>query len=167
MLEDTVFDSTDRGTLWPNAPPLRAKGDVFVSMQLPDFRWEISLPENTSPDDPITLFTMYYTPEIMDIIVKRTNEYTREPINDLHPRALANQWYPTCRGELYVFFVIRIYMTLVVLNEISDYWDTSNTTPDHWVMTHILRERFQELHIRVRLAEKDAQGLYAKVGRKP
>jgi hypothetical protein len=103
----------------------------------------------------------------MDIIVKRTNEYAREPIDDLHPRALANQWYLTCRGELYIFFAIRIYMTLVVLNEISDYWDTSNTTPDHWVMTHMSRERFQELHMRVRLAEKDAQGPYAKVGRKP
>jgi hypothetical protein len=46
---------------------------------LPDFGYEIALLENTSPDDLITLFTMYYTPEIINIIVKKTNNYLREP----------------------------------------------------------------------------------------
>jgi Transposase IS4 len=121
MLEDTVFDSTDKGTLRLDAKPLRVKGDAFYPMKLPDFDWEITLPKNTSPDDPITLFTMYYTPEIMDIIVEKTNDYIREPANDSLPYARANQWYPTCRGELYIYFAIRIYMTLYVMNEISDY----------------------------------------------
>jgi hypothetical protein len=121
MPEDTVFDPTDKGTLRPYAKPLRSKGDAFKPMQLLDFGWEVTLLDHTSPDDPITLFTMYYTPEIMDMIVERTNEYTREPANDFLPYARANQWYPTCRGELYIFFAIRIYITLVVLNEISDY----------------------------------------------
>jgi hypothetical protein len=52
-------------------------------------------PEHTSPDDSITLFTMYYTPEIMDIIVEKTNEYAREPVDDSQPYARANHWYPT------------------------------------------------------------------------
>jgi len=125
MPEDTTFDSTDKGTLRPLAKPLRTKGDTFIPMELPDFGWEINLPDYTSPDDPITLFTMYYTPEIMDIIVEKTNEYTRESPDESHPYARANQWYPTCRGELYIYFAIRIYMTLVILNEISDYWDAS------------------------------------------
>ncbi len=46
-------------------------------MKLPHFDWEIHLLENTSPDDPITLFTMYYTPEIMDMIVEDTDNYAR------------------------------------------------------------------------------------------
>jgi len=79
MPEDTTFDSTDKGTLRPNAKPLRTKGDTFTPMQLPNFSWEITLPENVSPDDLITLFTIYYTPEIIDIIVKKTNNYMREP----------------------------------------------------------------------------------------
>jgi hypothetical protein len=90
MLEDTVFDSTDKGTLRPDAKPLRAKGDAFYPMKLPDFDWEITLLENTSPDDPITLFTIYYTPEIIDIIVKKTNEYAREPADNSLPYAQAN-----------------------------------------------------------------------------
>ena len=79
MPEDTVFDSTDQGTLWPNEDPLGTKGDAFKPIQLPNWDREIILPENVSPDDPITLFTMYYTPEIIELIVKKTNEYPREP----------------------------------------------------------------------------------------
>ena len=75
MPEDTIFNSTDKGTLRPNENPLRKKGDTFKPMQLPDFGWEITLPENTSPNNPITLFTMYYIPEIIDLIVVKTNEY--------------------------------------------------------------------------------------------
>jgi hypothetical protein len=79
MLEETVFNPTDKGTLRPNAQPLRVKGDAFYPMELPDFGYKIALLENTSPDDPITLFTIYYTPEIINIIVEKTNNYLREP----------------------------------------------------------------------------------------
>jgi hypothetical protein len=79
MPEDTVFDSTNKGTLRPNEDPLRKQGELFKPMQLPNWGWEIILPENVSPDDPITLFTMYYTPEIIDLIVTKINEYLREP----------------------------------------------------------------------------------------
>jgi hypothetical protein len=167
MPELTVFDSTDKGTLRPDEEPLESTGDKFVPMKLPDFGWEIHLLENTSPDDPITLFTMYYTPEIMDMIVENTNNYTRRPRNELLSRARANEWYPTCRGEIYLYFAIRIYMTLHILNEISDYWDTSKHTPIHEFTKLMPRDRFQELHMRVRLAEMDTNGAYAKVSKAP
>ena len=163
MPEDTVFDSTDKGTLRPNAKPLRTKGDAFYPIQLPDFNKDINLLENTSPEDLITLFTMYYTPEIMDIIVEHTNNYIRVPADDSLPYTRANQWYPTCCGELYLYFAISIWMSLYVMNEISDYWNISNLIPDYSIASLISRNRFQELHIYGRLARKDAQGLYAKV----
>jgi hypothetical protein len=132
-------------------------------MNLPDFGWEIALPEDVSADDPITLFTMYYPPRIIDIIVEKTNEYRRKPQDESCPRARANEWFPTCRGELYVYFAIRIYMTIYVCNEISDYWDTCNFSPKHPIAKEMSRDRFQELHMRVRLAGRDAEGPYAKV----
>ena len=75
MPEDTVFNPTDRGILRPNTKPLREKGDTFIPMKLPNFGWEVNLPEHNSPGDPITLFTIYYIPEIMDIIIEYTNNY--------------------------------------------------------------------------------------------
>jgi hypothetical protein len=37
MPEDTVFNSIDKGTLCPNAKPLRVKGDAFYLIKLLDF----------------------------------------------------------------------------------------------------------------------------------
>jgi hypothetical protein len=89
MPEDTVFDPTDKGTLRPNAKPLQKKGDHFEPMILPEWGWEIHLPECASPDDPITLFTMYYTLEIINMIVEKTNQHIRQPQDDSCPQARA------------------------------------------------------------------------------
>jgi hypothetical protein len=91
MPKDIIFDSTDKGTLRPNEDPLRKQGSAFKPMQLPQFGWEINLPEDVSPDDPITLFTMYYTPEIIELIVEKTNDYVRKPQDESCPRARANE----------------------------------------------------------------------------
>jgi hypothetical protein len=37
MLEDTVFNPTNKGTLCPNTKPLQIKGNVFYLINLPDF----------------------------------------------------------------------------------------------------------------------------------
>jgi hypothetical protein len=96
MPEDTIFDSTDKGTLRPNEDPLRNQGDIFKPMELPNWGWEINLPNNVSPDDPITLFTftIYYMPEIIDLIVKKTN--------DLSARAL-RRFVPSYKSKGVVF----------------------------------------------------------------
>ncbi len=58
-------------------------------------------------------------------------------------------------------------MSLIVCNEIADYWSKKEYMPEHWVTAYVSRDRFQELHIRVRLHEKRAQGPYAKVSKAP
>jgi hypothetical protein len=78
MLEGTEPDLTDRGTQRPNAPPLQEKGDEFISFECPNFEFEITLLADTSSDDPITLFTLYYTSDIIDQIVQHTNNHPRK-----------------------------------------------------------------------------------------
>ena len=75
MLEATIFDSTNKGTLWPNKDLLYKQESAFKPMQLPLFGQEITLPKDVSLDNPITLFTIYYTPEIINLIVEKTNTY--------------------------------------------------------------------------------------------
>jgi nitric oxide reductase large subunit len=132
-------------------------------MILPDFDFEITLPDDVSPDDPISLFTMYYTPEIIDTIVQYTNNYQREPRDPSRPDARAKQWYPTHAGEIYIYLAIRIYMTLYVQNEISDYWDSRVITPTHYITKYMSRNRFQELHMRFRVYGVNTDGPYRKV----
>ena len=167
MPENTIFDSTDKGTLRPKENPISKAGSTFIPMKLPSWGWEINLPEDVSADDPITLFTMYYTPEIIEMIVQNTNNTSREPGDPSLPYSRANLWYPTSAREIYLYFAIRIYMTLHILNEISDYWDTSKHTTTHEFTKLMPRDRFQELHMRVRPAEMDTNGAYAKVSKAP
>ena len=67
------------------------------------------------------------------------------------------------KGEIYIYFAIRIYMTIYECNEISDYWDTSELAPKPPITLEMSRNRFQELYIRVRLAGKEAIGPCVKV----
>jgi hypothetical protein len=69
MLKGTEPDLMDRGTQRSNAPPLQEKGDKFIPFECPNFEFEITLPADTSSDDLITLFTLYYTLDIIKQIV--------------------------------------------------------------------------------------------------
>ena len=111
-------------------------------MELPQIDYEILLPEHASPEDPITIFTLYYTPQMIDCIVDATNEHPREPADPSRPRARAHSWYPTCPAEIYIYFAIRIYSTLYPETEIADYWDTRTNTPNHPISAYMARDRF-------------------------
>ena len=157
MLEGTKFDSTDSGTLRPNAQPISVVGEAFIPMNLPQFYPEITLPDTASQDDPISLFDLYYPIEIIDQIVECTNKYDRKPQDPTLPYVRANRWdQPTWAGEIYTYFAIRIYMTLTICNEISDYWSTSKETANHPIAKAMTRARFEELHIRFRVTNEDA-----------
>jgi hypothetical protein len=69
MLKGTEPDPTNQGTQRPNASSLRKKGDKFILFECPDFNFKITFPLNTSSDDLITLFILYYTSEIIESIV--------------------------------------------------------------------------------------------------
>ena len=75
MAEYATHDPTDVGTLRPNAEPLQNTGATFHPIELEDFDFEVHLPEDCSPEDPISLFTQYYNEDIIDVIVLATNSY--------------------------------------------------------------------------------------------
>jgi hypothetical protein len=87
MLEGTVPDLMDRGTQRPNAPPLQSKRDKFILINCPDFEFEITLLIDVSADNPITLFTLYYIPKIIELIVQYTNNAVRKAQDLTQPRA--------------------------------------------------------------------------------
>ena len=163
MPEDTEPDPTDRGTQRPNVRPLQNKGTKFVPFECPDFEFEITLPDYTSPDDPITLFTLYFTPEIVESIAWHTNNVHREARDPTKPDARANKWYPTCGKEIYIFLAIRIYMTLFPMDEIADYWSSQKLFPYHYITRYMSRNRFQELHMRYRVAPARHEELWDQV----
>jgi hypothetical protein len=86
MPEDTEFDPTDQGTLCPNILPLKKK-IYFNPLEIKDFELEIIFLEYVSLDDPIILFILYYSPEIIFIIVSSTNFYKRKSSEPLKPHS--------------------------------------------------------------------------------
>jgi hypothetical protein len=142
MPEVTEADPTDPRTRRPKAQPLTAKGDHFEPMKLLDFSPEIYLLDYVSPEDPISLFIMYYPPAIIEYIVQITNLNPREPRNLEYPYTRVIDWQSISTGEIYIYFAICIYMTLHVENEIADYWNISRNTPFYLISKHITRNRF-------------------------
>jgi hypothetical protein len=90
-------------------------------MECPDFDIEITLLLNTSPDNLISLFTLYYTSEIIESIVCYTNKVPREPHDLSMPYARANTWYPTYAEKIYLYFAIRVYMTEFLIDNVAGY----------------------------------------------
>jgi len=48
-------------------------------------------------------------------------------------------------------------------NEISDYWNTDKSTPNHPISDEMPRNRFQELHMRFRCEGPKTKGPYERV----
>ncbi len=56
-------------------------------------------------------------------------------------------------------------MTLVVCNEIVDYRKRKKPMSTYPISTYMSKDRFLELHMRVRFYGEEAQGVYAKVSK--
>jgi hypothetical protein len=69
MLEGTVPDLTDQGTQRLNASLLQSKRDKFIFIDCPDFEFKITFFINVFADNLITLFILYYTFKIIELIV--------------------------------------------------------------------------------------------------
>jgi hypothetical protein len=75
MSKDTIFNPINKGTLRLNTKLLRKKRDIFKLIVLLNFSHEITLLKNVSLNNLITLFIIYYTFKIINIIVKYINNY--------------------------------------------------------------------------------------------
>lgn len=163
MSEGTKCDTTDQGTLRPQAKPILKPGTEFKPVKLSHKDFEINLPSSASPNDPITLFELYYTPQIIDQIVGFTNSYRREPKSPNTPHSRALQWVPTTPSEIYRYIAIRIYTTIHPEPEITDYWSQKNSDPTHKIVFDMPKDRFLELHMRFRVGPPGTQDIYEKV----
>lgn len=65
MLIDTVFNSTDQGTLRLNKKTIHKVGTRFKPLEVKDRPTHITLPHRVAPLDPYSLFKLYYTSEII------------------------------------------------------------------------------------------------------
>ena len=70
---ETIGDTTDpQGTLRPNLPPEPITGTQFDPMPHPDFQYRTALPDTVDPMQPLQIWDLFFTEEMMDILVWNT-----------------------------------------------------------------------------------------------
>lgn len=155
---EVVPDSTDPGTLRPDLPPAIKTGSRFIPMNLPDFPPGVQLPPEVSANDAFKIWQLFFSKEMVDIIVQHTNDHNNRPYHVLKPYSRAKLWKPVTADEFYGYLGIRIYMGLHRENQIEDYWKqrSGSSWPDHWsVQQFMSRQRFEAIHGGMRVASDD------------
>jgi hypothetical protein len=86
----------------------------FEPIVITEHSVSIHTPEGTR--DPITIFSLFFTPAILNLMVTSTNSYAARYHN--------KHWRPLCLPELYVFIGCLIYMGIHQLPNWRGYWHT-------------------------------------------
>jgi hypothetical protein len=134
----TVGDPTDpRGTLRPNLPPETGTGDHYVPLNCPDFSPTINLPPGVDKGDPIAIWDLFFSSNILENIVKHTN---KKGISLQKPDEV---WKDLDLPELYAYLAILFYMGLHIENDRRLYWSQNPNGPLHQpVISAMSRDRW-------------------------
>jgi hypothetical protein len=129
-MAEVVADPTDDGTLRPNIAP-EPTGGYFEPLFCPKFPSQRTLPPHVETNSPFAIWSLFFTPKIMEMIVNATNIRARRrvPVLSLSNRPAKTQLFGSCHRrwfdltiwELYSYFGILIYMALTPINDIESY----------------------------------------------
>ena len=168
MPEGVKPEVADAGTQRPKCQPLRKEGTAFEPLNCPKFDFKINLPPTSDPGDPYSIFSLYFSDPMLDIIVENTNKNMTRTLGPQKPYARIQSWVPLTRPEIYVYFGIQIYMGIHLENKISDYWNTNLETPDHFVRHYMSRNRFEAIHRYISISDPlGDKSVFARVSIKP
>ena len=109
----SVPDFTNpEGTQRPNKAPIKAINQNFEPLQMPIRQSKVNLPANINPIDLFALFSLFLTPDIIQIIIKLTNEAARLYYKSEKMQRFdqSKPWYPLNNIKIQRFFGIHIFM---------------------------------------------------------
>ena len=126
---DTHADPTDPGTRRPKDGAFKTSGTHFEPLLVPNRMPNVRC---DSPCDPFTIFKLFFTDEMLQLIAANTNKNaqlerprnrypTRHGGRDLGGSKI-RPWVDTNIKELHVYLAIHIYIGLVGLPQYELYW---------------------------------------------
>ncbi|XP_069992303.1 piggyBac transposable element-derived protein 4-like [Penaeus vannamei] len=120
-----------------------------------DFRAQpgVNTPGVDSDSSPLELFTLLFTDELIDVIVRETNRYHRQRPA---PRSShTKDWVDTSASELRVFIGLRMAMALIPKPEQRSYWSTDLFYHSPWFPVTMTRDRFDQLSRYLHMADNE------------
>lgn len=96
-------------------------------------------PKEYIRSDPAELFNLFFTQDIISSIVLETNRYAAQCL-----QGTSSTW-STCEEEIRAYFGFYIFMGLVKMPEIRDYWSNDDTFHYTPIASKISRHRFEEI----------------------
>ena len=91
--------------------------------------------------DPLSMFNLYFTDNVIDLVVQETNRYAQQVLTEKG----SDRVWSTNAEEVRAYFGFIILMGIVRLPEIRDYWSTNPLLHYAPIADKISRDHFEEL----------------------
>ncbi|XP_017792479.1 PREDICTED: piggyBac transposable element-derived protein 4-like, partial [Habropoda laboriosa] len=103
------------------------------------------LPSNVK--EPIDYFTLYFTEELVDSIIKETNNYANEEIRkkQLSRKSTWHKWYDITKEEFLAFIAVILNMGLIQLPNMQEYWSTASNSRIPFFPETFTKARFMQI----------------------
>ena len=108
---------------------------------------ELRLPADTDINDPYTLFSLFFTNDIIETIAKSTNLYAQRKRREFYQDTViqGRTWKPTNAAEIRVFLGVVIYMGVHKSPAIKHYFEKTETSPLHLTCNYMSHTRYEQL----------------------
>ncbi|XP_045765134.1 piggyBac transposable element-derived protein 4-like [Maniola jurtina] len=107
---------------------------------------------------PVDFYSLFVTDDILQQIVNHTNCYAIAKITNMPeatPSARIRKWHPTNLTEMKQFFGLILFMGLVKLVKLADYWSKDKITGHPFSRTVMSRNRFELLLQMLHFSDND------------
>lgn len=126
MLRDLVVEEESNVDDAEEAPVQQSEWSEFSGRQKSISFQETGGLNKQLPDDinPYDVFTLFVDDEIINLLVLETNRYAQQKLNEsrLTPGSRMHKWKPTNPEEIKQFLGLLLWMGLVKVSPIANYW---------------------------------------------
>ena len=114
--------------------------DRYKNIKIKKFNSHVG-PTLTIPGSPLEVFKLFFTTELLQMIVLESNRYAREVMGDRKYET----WSEMRVDDISAFLGFSILMGINILPSMDDYWKRNKYTYYEPIASRISRDRFREL----------------------
>ena len=137
--------------------PALIKGDLREADATAKFSWKLPSPSSTDQKSPVSLFELFFTPDLLELICKESNEYAAQK---------GQQHFHIDISDLKLFIAVLLISGYVSLPRRPMYWEATEDVHNLMVSAAMSRNRFSSIMSNIHFANNntlDTSDRFAKV----